>query len=334
MASPYGKQIRLLGGPVPVVRPGGGQPRLIGHPIPVKRPVPKPPPIKPPPGAGGLHHAPGGGGKKPKTGGSKPPKAGPIRVASAMKALANVTLALKNGGLNQTQATHYAKILLTQPGVQIGPHSNIMYKGKTFRPDAFANSTLAKYVTGATAKATNQKAITTDPGYLQALASLGLARSDAINPLKDSERQAIIQFGDPALAGGDSVVAGAADVNPFSTIKLLGLQNTRNISNVNEASNRMGTYYGGGQVSGQNENQRQYAGNSQDAQIKMQNLLQQINQQIGSANQAYNVGQSGAQLDAYNNLLATGAIHAAHAPNLNPGQFHYNGFTPPPPVKV
>lgn len=305
--------------------------KLLTGPYPVLPPTSGPVHINRPPTSGPIKK------KYPTTGGglSKPPvrrkNDGSIRKASADKALANVTLALKNGGLNQTQATHYAKVLLTQPGVQIGPHSNIMYKGKEFRPDAFAHSNLAQYVTGAKAQALNQKAITTDPGYLQALASLGLARQDAISPLQDSERQAIIQYGDPSFAGGDQLVGGAAAANPFSTVALQQLQFGRNLNATNQNANQLGTYYGGGRTSGLHEDQRQYAANSQDAQIKMNNLLQQINQQIGSANQAYNVGKSGAQLDAYNNLLSLGAIHASTPPNLQAGQFHYNGFTPPPP---
>lgn len=254
-----------------------------------------------------------------------------IRQRAANTALGAVRNALSESGIPSNQALYFARILLTRPGVKIEPGGRILYRGKQFDAAAFAKSNLAQYVTGAQAKANNQKAITTDPGYLQALASLGLARQDAISPLQMTERNALIQFGDPNMVQNDALTAGAAGANPFSTIRLLALQNERANQAVNANSNRLGTYYGGGLQSGLGENQRVNAAQNQDAQIKLQNLLAQINQQIASANQAYNVGQSGAQLDAYNNLLASGAIHAATPPNLTPGQFQYGGFGTPPP---
>jgi hypothetical protein len=224
-----------------------------------------------------------------------------------------------------SQAMRFAKVMLTRPGVQIGRGGKIFYQGRQYAPDAFAAAPLAKLITGQKASAANQAAIQGSPDYIQALASLGLQRDQSLAGLDDTQRQALIQFGDPTYASGDALTQGAALANPFSTERLARTQYESQASAANQAANRAGVLSGGGQISGQDAAQRTYAGTLQDAVTKLQALLGAVAQQRSSAQQAYGVGQSGAASAAYQNLLASG-YHAATAPNYGVGKYSVRGF--------
>lgn len=242
------------------------------------------------------------------------------------RAIGAVSNALVESGTSPTDSQRLAKILLTRPGVTLGKGGNIFWKGTRYDPTAFAKSDLAKLATGATAEAKNQTAIQGDPGYLQALASLGLARDQATAGLEDQRRQALIEFGDPSFAGSDATLAAEARANPFGTSQLLSKNYTDQQSAARQLANRGGVYQGGALTSGLGEAQRQYALNNQEQTTALQQLLASLAQQQAAAGQAYGVGQSQAQLDAYNALLASGAIHAAQAPNWGVGSFAVKGY--------
>jgi hypothetical protein len=76
--------------------------------------------------------------------------------------------------------------------------------------------------------------------------------------------------------------------------------------------------------------QQQYAGQVQDAVTKLQQLLGATAQERAFAGQTYTQGQSQAALDAYNALLASGAIHAAKPPNWAVGSYRIRRPAGPP----
>lgn len=267
------------------------------------------------------------GGRPPIQGGSGKPRGSRVnRQLAAQRAVGAVRNGLTDRGIDSQLALHLARVLLTRPGVRIEKGGKILFHGTEYDPAAFAKSHLADIATGTVAQQRNQKAIEGDPGYLQAMANLGLSRDQALAGLADQRRQALIQFGDPSFAGSDALTAGAARANPFGTSQLLAKQYADQKLAAANAANRAGTYFGGGEASGQNQAQRDYAAQNQDATTQLESLLASLDQQNALANQGYSVGQNQAKLDAYNALLASGAIHAASAPNWNVGNFAYKGF--------
>lgn len=269
------------------------------------------------------------GGKPPVATPTPPRKSRIDRRAVIDRAVNNVRNALTESGQTPNDALRLARILLTRPGVKLGKGGTIFYKGQAFKPAAFAQSDLARLATGATAQARNTAAIQGDPGYLQSLANLGLARDQATSGVEDQRRQALIEFGDPSFAGSDATLAGEARANPFGTSQLLQKNYQDQQSAARQLANRSGVYQGGALSSGLGEAQRQYSLQNQDATTALQQLLAQLSQQQAAAGQAYGVGKSQAQLDAYNALLASGAIHAAKPPNWSVGSFAVKGFGRP-----
>src|SRR6476659_1705328 len=267
------------------------------------------------------------GGKPPVQGGNGTPR--PSRVNRSLardRAIGAVRNGLTDRGIDSNLALHLAKVLLTRPGVHIERGGKLFYHGQEYDPAAFASSHLADIATGKVAEARNQKAIEGDPTYIQGLANLALARDQATAGLADQRRQALIQFGDPSFAGSDALTAGAAAANPFGTSQLLAKQYSDQKLAAANAANRAGVFYGGGEVSGQNQAQRDYAAQNQDATTQLEALLASLYQQNAMATQGYNIGQQQARLDAYNNLLASGAIHASAPPNWGVGNYAYKGF--------
>lgn len=248
------------------------------------------------------------------------------RTLARERAVGNLRNALSESGLDSNAALRYARLILTRPGVQVGKGGSIYYNGRQFTAGQFANSTLARFVTGKTATARNEQAINTDPNYLQAIANLGLARDQALGQIQSNRQNALIQFGDPAFAGSDSATAGAAAANPFSTVNLMARAYQQANQGARENANRLGTYQGGGLTSGLNENQRLNAAQEQDATLKLQQLLSQLSSEQGQAGQAYSMGQQNAHLATYQQLLQAGLIHAAAPPALSMGQFHFHGL--------
>lgn len=265
----------------------------------------------------------GGQGRGNGGGGGKPRPSRMDRQKAIQTALGNVRNAFIESGHGPQDALRLAHILLSRPHVVVGPGGAIRFDGKTFSPQAFTTSSLARFVTGQRAAAENRAAITGDPGYQQTLAQLALNRDTTDAGIDDARRQQLIQFGDPSLVQGDRLTAGAAQANPYSTVSLLAQQNQQQNAAARQAAARFGTTYGGGLQSGLGEAQRLYAGNMQNAYSKLQNLLSTLSNQEAAAAATYGTGQQNAYLTAYNNLLASGAIHAARAPQLAPGKILY-----------
>jgi len=237
------------------------------------------------------------------------------RKQAIQRAVGAVRNAFMEQGVDPNLALKYARVILSRPKVEIGRGGTIYWKGQAYKPDAFATSGLANLITGKTAETKNEAAIKGDPGYLQAIAQLGLARDQATAGLSDQQRQALIQFGDPSFIT-DPTLAAEANANPFSDSRLLAAAYQNQQQAVRQSANNAGVFQGGGLTSGLNEAQRQYAGQNQDAVTKLQQLLASINLQQAQAQQAYGVGQDQAFQDAYQALLASGAIKPAQAPNF------------------
>lgn len=260
-------------------------------------------------------------------GGSGKPRPSRVnRTLAAQRAVGAVRNALTDRGIASDLALHLARVLLTRPGVKIERNGKIFYHGQQFDATAFGSSHLADVASGKFAEQQNQKVIEGDPGYQQAMANLALARDQSLAGLADQRRQALIQFGDPSFAGQDTLTAGAAAANPFGTSQLLARQFQLDKLAEANAANRAGTTFGGGAQSGQDQAQRNYSAQNQDAVTQLQSLLSSLDQQNALAQQGYGVGQNQARLDAYNALLASGAIHAATPPNWRVGSFAYRGF--------
>lgn len=269
------------------------------------------------------------GGKPPilDTGGRQPRGSRVDRQKAIQRAIGNVRNSFIEQGVDPALALRYAKVILSRPGVVIGSGAkgNIQYKGQAYAPDAFARSGLADILTGKASELKNEQVLQGDPGYLQAIAQLGLARDQATAGLSDQQRQALIQFGDPSFIT-DPTLKAQASANPFSDTRLLDAAYQNQQSATRNAANRSGVYQGGGLTSGLGEDQRVYAAQNQDAVTKLQALLQSINQQQAMAQQSYGIGQGQAYQDAYQALLASGAIKAAHAPRWGVGNFSVRGY--------
>ncbi len=268
------------------------------------------PPLPPPP--------PGHGGGTPVGRPSRLDRASVIK--KAVTAVAS-GLTRSDPGLSQAQALHFANLMLTRPGVSLGQGGKIFYNGQRFAPEAFASSGLAQLATGQRAAAQNKAAITGDPNYITDMANLGLQRDQATAGLGDQQRQALIQFGDPTFSAGDQQTAAEASTNPFSTERLQAQQYQQNLGSEQAQANRLGVLQGGGAIAGKQAAQNAYAAQTQDAVTKMTQLLSQIQQEQAAAQQAYGVGQGTAYTNAYNALLASGAIHAAKPPAWSVGTF-------------
>jgi hypothetical protein len=272
------------------------------------------------------------GGKPPIYGGGGGPAPRPTRVSRQLaiqlaiqRAVGAVRNALMESGSSPADSLRLAPVLLSRPGVQIGRGGDILYKGARYDATAFAASKLGQLATGAYAKAQNQKALEGDPGYIQALATLGLQRDQSIAGNDDARRQALIEFGDPSFAKGDATTAGAAGANPFSTSRLLQQAYANAQSQTANTANRAGVYQGGGLTSGLGQDLRDYAGQNQYQTELLQKLLSSLDTQNALAQQGYQVGQAGAQTDAYNAMLASG-YHALTAPDWNAGAIRVRGY--------
>jgi len=256
------------------------------------------------------------------------------RQAVIHRAVGRVSAALQkaNPDMSRKSAAQYAKEILTHVGADgkplytLGRGGSIFFRGQKYSPAQIAGSTFAQRATGAFAQKQNEAAISGDPGYLQAMANLGLSRDQSVAGLQDQQRQALIEFGDPTFAGTDAQTAAEAAVNPFSTTRLQAQQYAQQQQAARSQANRLGTAYGGGLESGLSAAQQSYAGQVQDTAAKLEALLGAINTQQAGAQQAYDVGQQQARMDAYNALLASGAIHAATPPKWAIGTYAVKGY--------
>jgi hypothetical protein len=294
-----------------------------------------------PPGHGLKGHHPGfpkGGGGGGKSGG-KPRPSRIDRHGIIHRAVQSVQQAIlaQNPTMSGAAARHFAQLALTRPGVRLGQGGKIFYKppgshgpAQRFAPLAFAKSHLVQAATGALAQQRNEAAIQGDPQYMQTVAQLAQARDQSLAGLDDQTRQSLIEYGDPTFAGSDAQTAAAASQNPFSTASLQRQAYQQNLSQTQQDANRLGVAAGGGIQSGVRGVQQQYAGQVQDAVTKLQQLLGATAQERAFAGQTYTQGQSQAALDAYNALLASGAIHAAKPPNWAVGSYRIRRPAGPP----
>lgn len=224
---------------------------------------------------------------------------------------------LKGSGMSAPDAERYARLILSRPGVVIGPQF-IRYKGKKFTPDAFARTPLARLVTGRTAERRNKAAIEGEPGYLTDLANLQLQRELSTSTLGDQRRRAILEFGDPRFAGTDTLLAGEATANPYSTSRLLDLQHTRRLGEVRQAANRAGTLFGGGYQSGVTAENKSFGATQFDATRSLEDLLSGLDRQKAESGRIFDVGKSTSLQAATQRLLASGAMRAATPPKYKP----------------
>ncbi len=241
------------------------------------------------------------------------------------KALSGIQNALIARGVDPGLAIQYAQRVLTRPGVAIGK-GGIHYKGQKYKPEAFASSKLADFVTGLTAEHQNQAAIQGDAGYQTDLANLTLQQQLNTAGLDEQQRRAVLDFGSPAYSQ-DPTLAGEAAANPFSVQRLLAQQNAQTRAGVTASANRAGTLFGGGAQSGQAQAQQQYAGAETDATQKLVDLLAGLAQQRAQAGSIFQTGQQTALQAATQRLMESGVIHAAHAPHFSIGT--YNVYHPP-----
>lgn len=251
-------------------------------------------------------------------------------------ALAGVQQALIARGVDPGQAMRYAQVVLSRPGVTIGRGGHVRYQGQSYKAAAFAGTKLADYVTGLQAQHQNQAAIQGDPNYQTDLANLTLQQQLSTAGLDDQQRRAILDFGSPAYTQ-DPLLAGEAAANPFSVEALLSRQLAQNRSQAGQAANRVGTLFGGGQVSGQAQAQRSYAGQQADATQQLVDLIAGLGQQRSQAQSIFDTGRQTSLQQTTAQLMSSGAIHAAQAPHLQVGQYHFLHrvphvpHVPPPP---
>ena len=293
---------------------------------------------QPRPPQGGPKH-PGGpprhGGTSPgKPGkGKQPPK---VSVETRRKQIYNRAVgqlrnALIDKGLDPNSALRFAQVALAKAqGASIGPRGQIHLKGQVYNAKDFANTPLIDFITGAKAKAANQKVLLADPTYQQNLAQLGLSRDQSLADLEAQRRSALIDFGDASFVQGDPVLAAAIRANKdFSTSALLNQAYQRQQNQVQQAAGAAGTVFGGGLQSGLGEARRVYAGNEADATRTLVDLLSNINMQRANLGQNYDLGQRGALLQAQQALTAAGVLQPATPPALKKGPFKW--WTPPHP---
>ena len=254
------------------------------------------------------------GANKKKYAASKADKH-PRRARVVSRALDALTQALRSGGIETGAAQRFAQLILTRPGVVIGPKS-ISYKGQTYKPADFATSHLARWVTGAIAEAQNKAAIQNEPGYNQSLSELGLQRDISTSGLEEQRRRSILDYGDAGFAGADTLLGAQAAANPLSTSALLREAYARAQSQARQQANVAGTLFGGGLQSGLNEASRINASQTTESTRSLEDLLSALSRQRAQAEQIYSVGNTGALQQAQQRLLASGMIHAAAPPTL------------------
>lgn len=242
------------------------------------------------------------------------PRPGSMIFARAFAGLSN---AMINSGMELAEANKFARLILSRPGVVIGPHA-IKYKGKRYTPAAFAKTPLANLVTGKVAERRNRAAIEGEPGYLTDLANLQLQRELSTSTLGDQRRRAILDFGDPRFAGTDALLGGEAGANPYSTSKLLDLQHTRKLGEVRQAANRAGTLFGGGYQSGVKAENQAFGATQFDATRSLEDLLSGLDRQKAESGRIFDVGKSTALQTATQRLLSSGALRAAKPPSYKP----------------
>lgn len=260
-----------------------------------------------------------------------------------------VTALLQGSTLDAPTAQRFARTLLSNPHVKIGPGGALTFRGKSYTADQFAKSPFAALVTGTHAAELNKRAIEGEAGYLSDISRARFQQQLDTAGLEDQRRRAVLDYGDPLFAGQDPTLAAEASRNPFSIRAALARASDIQQQQARQAANRAGTFQGGGLQSGLGEVQRQTAVQGSDALRQVQDLLSQIGQRTAQAGSAFALTQNEAYQNAAQRLSANGALHAATPPPVNwtVGQYHYaarppvrqgpgsrppSHFPPPPPA--
>lgn len=269
--------------------------------------------------SGAPPHQPPQGGQPPqgRRGNGRPGTRG-YRINLAVTNLSNALMA---NGLDSSSALRFARMALTQKGVTIGRRGFIHYQGSRYNANQFATSPLARYVTGAKAKAMNEAAIKSDPNYQAAISQLALTQQQGQAGLDAQRRSALLDFGDPNFVRGDPTLAAAVGANPFSTSRLLQQQYDQQRQGLASQANVIGTSFGGGLASGNVGAQHAFAGSQANASSALNNLLGSLTQQGTSLSQNQALGGQQALLQTQQNLAQEGVLSAS-APKYSVGHFN------------
>lgn len=241
------------------------------------------------------------------------------------RAIGSLSEALMARGFGPADANRFSRLMLSRPGVRIMPNGQVRYWGQRYDAKQFAHSNLAGYVTGRLAERQNRAAILASPVYQSAIATARAQRDVTLADTAATRRRTLLDWGDPALAKGDPLLAAQAAANPFSTQRLIQRQYEQNQLAAHTNANRLGTYGSGGDVSGQQEAARSHAATLTDATGQLTDLLANLSQQEAAARSAVGLARQQGAGDAYNALLQTGGLHATAAPVLTPGRIRIWG---------
>src|SRR5438132_1750970 len=237
--------------------------------------------------------------------GSRPGRARGYRVNLAITNLRN---ALIDKGFGANEALRFARMALSQKGVQIGAGGRVHYQGTMYHATDFVNNPLIQWVTGAKAKAANEATLKADPNYQAALANLALTRDQQQSALDAQRNQSLLDFGDPTFVQNNPILAAQAGANRFGTSQLLQQAYGQAQQGYQRNLESAGTLFGGGAQSAALAGQRAFAGQQQQAVSALQNLLQGLSMQRSQADQGYALGQQNALLQTQQNLAAEGRL--------------------------
>lgn len=229
------------------------------------------------------------------------------------RALQQVAAGLEKRGIDAAVSGHMAKLILSRPGVVITP-KGVRYHDRHFSYGDFARSPLASLISGIRARNMNRATIQSEPGYMQALAELGLQRDLQTAGLGEQRSRSILDFGDPLFAGANHLLGAEAAANPYSTSRLLARARDQSYNQVTNVANRAGTLFGGGYQSGRKEAERVAGFQQFDATRSLEDLLTSLDRQKAEAQQIYQVGKAGALQGATQRLMSAGLFHPAKAP--------------------
>lgn len=222
--------------------------------------------------------------------------------------------ALVARGVDPDVSERMAGLILRQPGIRLGP-DRIRFGGQRYGAEAFAKTKLVDRLSGLLAERQNRSLIEGEPGYQSALAELGYERDTGLSALDAQRRQAVLDFGDPAMTN-DPLLAAEAGANPYSVQQLLAQAVTRQRAEAAQQANRYGTFYGGGLQSGYGEVARQAASQRTEGYRTLSDLLSGLEGQRADIRNRYGLGQARGLQDATQRLLESGQYHAVTAPRL------------------
>lgn len=187
----------------------------------------------------------------------------------------------------------------------------------TPKPSPVATATVAQPAAAAPAAAPVAQAMTqnpfeTDPGYLAALAAEQAGSQQLDAALKAAQEQAIVQFGDPGLAGLagfnlDPVTAAAAQANTQagnSTLGQLGKQRDQNQQSLQNQLAAHGMIFSGDLGYKTGQNQQAYGSELFNQQQGVLQSLAGLSRDTIAQKQGLHSNTVGALTGAYNNAIS------------------------------